>query len=209
MGYGDREWQLFSGNIARYEPAPRPDLPWADDEVFPPMEEGRVLGSDTPQRRYAWARGLTAMRKRMSELSQGRLVIGGKLIGFSGLVPGVVEEAWELLVRKQPLYVAGGFGGAARAVSDRLLGIERVEFTAEWAHQNIPDYKVAQEFYPQHDSKFHSLEQMGADIEAYGQNGLPAALNNGLNEAENQELIHCTDPQRIASLVLTGLGRFT
>jgi len=37
--------------------------------------------------------------------------------------------------------------------------------------------------------------------------GLAAALNNGLDEAENRELMHCTDPQRIAALVLTGMGR--
>ncbi|MGH8564905.1 MAG: hypothetical protein ACREXW_12810 [Gammaproteobacteria bacterium] len=42
------------------------------------------------------------------------------------------------------------------------------------------------------------------DIAVYGLMGLAAALNNGLDEAENRELIHCTDPQRIAALVLTG-----
>ncbi|MGH8510257.1 MAG: TIR domain-containing protein [Gammaproteobacteria bacterium] len=206
LAYGESEWKLFSGDIARYEQVPRPELPWTDDEVFPPGANGRVLGLDTPERRYAWARGLTAMRERITALSQARLVIGGKLTGFSGLVPGVVEEAWLSLKRKQPMYVAGGFGGAARAVSDRLQGIARVEFSEDWARQNIPDYEAARALYAKLGGEFHSMAQMGADIAATGPM-LAAALNNGLDEAENQELMHCTDPQRIATLMLIGMSR--
>ncbi|MGH8591925.1 MAG: hypothetical protein ACREXX_22205 [Gammaproteobacteria bacterium] len=208
LAYGESEWKLFSGDIARYEQAPRPDLPWSDHEVSPPGEGGRVLGSDTPERRYAWARGLTAMRERITGLSQARLVIGGKLAGFAGLVPGVVAEAWLSLKRKHPLlYVAGGFGGAARAVSDRLQGIARVEFAEDWPRSHLPDYDAAQALYAQQGGDFISMAQMGADIAVSGSMWLAAALNNGLDEAENRELMHCTDPQRIAGLVLTGLGR--
>ena len=207
LDYGENEWKLFSGDIADYDQGPRPDLPWSEDEVFPPGASGRVVDSDTPERRYAWARGLTAMRERITALSQARLVIGGKLTGFSGLVPGVVEEAWLSLKQKQPLYVAGGFGGAARAVSDRLQGIARVEFAEDWARSHLPDYDAAQALYAQQGGDFISMAQMGADIAVYGLMGLAPALNNGLDEAENRELMHCTDPQRIAGLVLTGLGR--
>jgi hypothetical protein len=81
LAYGDSEWKLFSGDIADYDQGPRPDLPWREDEVFPPGGSSRVVDSDTPERRYVWARGLTAMRERITALSQARLVIGGKLAG--------------------------------------------------------------------------------------------------------------------------------
>lgn len=207
LGYGDSEWRLFAGNVAKYEQGPRPDLLWSDDEVFPSTGGGRQLGSNTPQRRYAWARGLTAMRNSITAQSQARLVIGGKLTGFAGLVPGVVEEAWMSSVEKQPLYVVGGFGGAARAVSDQLLGIERDEFDDAWSVEHIQDYETALEFYAQDGEKFVSIMQMGKDMAACNQAGLAASLNNGLDETENRELIACTDPQRIAWLVLAGLGR--
>lgn len=207
LGYGDSEWKLFSGNIATYEPVPRPELPWSDEALFPPTHGGRVLGSDTPQRRYAWARGLTAMRERVTALAQARLVIGGKRVGFSGLVPGVVEEAWLSLMQQKPLYVAGGFGGAARAVSDRLLGIERAEFTEDWARQNLPEHEATRALYAQMGGDLPSMARVGADLAASGGAGLAQALHNGLDEAENRELLYCTDPQRIAGLVLTGLGR--
>ncbi len=207
LDYGDAEWRLFAGKIANYEEGPRPDLPWGDDEVFPPVAGGRQLGSDTPQRRYAWARGLTAMRSRMTALAQARLVTGGRLAGFAGMVPGVAEEAWSSLMQKKPLYVAGGFGGAARAVSDTLLGSERLEFADAWSRQHIPDYDAALELYAQGGGEFRSTVQMAGDIRACGATGLAPALNNGLDETENRELMASTDPQRIAWLVLAGLAR--
>jgi hypothetical protein len=207
LDYGENEWALFSGEIADYKSAPRPNLPWSDDEIFPLVVKGRVLRSDTPLRRYAWSMGLSAMRELITEHSQARLVIGGKLKGFAGLVPGVVEEAWISLRTKQPLYLIGGFGGAARAVSDRLLGRERPEFTEDWARQNIPDYDEAKAMYAKYGIEFHSLGRIGTDIEESGKAGLAMALNNGLNETENRELIHCTEPRRIIELTLTGLSR--
>lgn len=218
LDYGADEWDLFNkgteGNVAQYQPAQRPSLPWSDDEIFPLVAGKRVLGSETAQRRYAWARGLTSMRREITALSQIRLVIGGKLSGFFGVVPGVVEEAWLSLTQKQPLFLVGGFGGAARAVSDHLLkasgpgtGIERKEFIAGEGQTAIPDYDSVRALYTQHGGDFHPMEQMGADMAACATAGVAKALNNGLNEAENKELIYCTDAQRISQLVLTGLGR--
>lgn len=207
LDYGEDEWRLFSHKTADYDQAPRPDLPWSDDELFPPDGAQRKLPSDTPERRYAWARGLTTMRKRIGEKSQARLVLGGKLRGFAGLVPGVVEEVWLSLISQSPVFVAGGFGGAARAIADRLRGSTRPEFEAKWSRENVPDYEASRAFYFHSDVEFTSLEQMGQDIGERGALGLEAALNNGLDESENRELLLCTNPQRIAHLVLTGLAR--
>jgi hypothetical protein len=207
LGYGDPEWKLFAGNIARYEEGPRPDLPWSDDELFPPTAGSRAIGSDTPQRRYAWARGLSAMRSRITALSQARLVIGGRLAGFAGIVPGVVEEARLSISLSEPLFLAGGFGGAARAITAVLLGGSRSELLETWARHTVPDYEAAGALYEQHGGDFRSIEQMRADIVAHAADGPAKALKNGLDDAENVELMHATDPQRIARLVLTGIGR--
>jgi hypothetical protein len=206
LSYGEPEWKLF-GKIARYEEGPRPDLPWSDDAVFPPADGNRPLKSDTPQRRYAWARGLTAMRQRITTLSQARLVIGGRMEGFAGLVPGVVEEAWLSVTQKKPLYLASGLGGAARAVSDQLLGTPRAEFSDSFVIRRIPEYNASIALYGQYGGEFQSLERMGADFVSASQAGLAQALNNGLNDEENRELMSSTDAQRIALLVLTGLRR--
>ena len=147
------------------------------------------------------------MRTRITELSQARLVIGGKLKGYAGLLPGVIEEAWLSLIQKKPLYVAGGFGGAARAVSDLLQAQQRVEFEDEWARQNVPDYDKVLALYARHGGDLCLISKIGEDITTCTQDGLSKAFNNGLSEQENLELMHCTDAQRIAELVLTGLER--
>ncbi|MGH8551780.1 MAG: hypothetical protein ACRERS_00630, partial [Methylococcales bacterium] len=208
LDYGDSEWNLFTGDIADYQQAPRPELPWTDEELFPGGSTSRIFViDDTAQRRYVWARGLSAMREAITAKSQARLVLGGALNKFLGLIPGVVEEAWISLTKKHPVYIAGGFGGAARAVCDLLLGHEREEFSETWAEQKVPHYKVARELFDQYGGEFHSIEEIGRDIRAIAQHGLGSALHNGLDEAENRELMLCTDPQRVASLVLAGLTK--
>ena len=127
--------------------------------------------------------------------------------GFSGLIPGVVEEARFSITQRKPLYLAGGFGGAARAVCDLMLGLAREELSDAWATEKINDYDAAVALYHQHGGEFRSAQQMQADIAVLTNAGLAAALNNGLDEIENRELLRCTDAQRIAQLVLRGLGR--
>ncbi len=207
LNYGDSEMALFGGQVACYQEGPRPDIPWSDDELFPFMDDKRTLASDTPLRRYAWARGLTAMRELITTSSQARLVLGGKLAGFAGLVPGVVEEAWISLVQQKPLFLVGGFGGAAHAVCDLLRGTAREEFTTSWARQHIIDYDTAVDYYAEAGLEFCSLEAMGLGIANYAGQDLGQVLKNGLDERENHELMASTDVQRISGLVLTGLGR--
>lgn len=59
---------------------------------------------------------LTAMRKVTSDVSDARVVLGGKVTGFAGAFPGVAEEAALTAAQGKPLFIAGGFGGAATLV---------------------------------------------------------------------------------------------
>lgn len=207
LSYGEPELNLFEGKVAELKEEPHPELPWNDDELFPLTESGRIIASDTPERRYAWSRGLTRMRNHITELSEARLVIGGKLKNFSGLIPGVVEETWLSLTQKKPLYLIGGFGGAARAVVDLLSGKQRPEFSNEWSEQFVPDYDAALSLYGQHGGDLRTLEHVGSNIATNANTNLASVFNNGLSESENHKLLYCSDPQRIAQLVLTGLSR--
>lgn len=59
---------------------------------------------------------LTAMRKVTSDVSDARVVLGGKVRGFAGTFPGVSEEAALTANQGKPIFIAGGFGGAATLV---------------------------------------------------------------------------------------------
>lgn len=209
LTYGDAEWALFNGDCAEYQPGPRPNLPGSDDEIFPVVDGKRSLAADTPAKRYAWARGLTAMRQAITDMSGARLVLGGKTTGHTGLVPGVIEEAWLSLSQCQPLYLVGGYGGAARAVCDLLQGIARDEFSEDWAIGHINDYQAALAHHPDGAEPLPLLPAIGKTIAGLTESDLGQVLNNGLDDGENRELMACTDAQRIAELVLQGLGRLS
>ena len=73
---------------------------------------------------------LTRIREALPRFCNARLLIGGKTLrqspenpnGYIGDYPGTIEEALHTLRKGQPLYVAGGFGGAA-ALLARELGL--------------------------------------------------------------------------------------
>lgn len=205
LNYGEVEHALFDGGIARFQAGPRPDLPWSDNELFPLKGDKRDLGTTQPRQRYAWARGLSAMREAITHKSQARLVLGGKLTGFSGLVPGVVEEAWLSIQQRQPLYLAGGYGGAARLMCDALRGIHREEFHPGWAEKNISGYVAAMQCQPPGSQAPVTLEQIGQQLAAFANQDLGEVLQNGLGDSDNRKLMAATDAKEIAEWVLQGI----
>lgn len=61
--------------------------------------------------------------------------------------------------------------------------------------------------YERHERHVPTPEDLAAELKQAGRNGLAAALNNGLSDAENSELIASGDPQRAVALILEGLRR--
>lgn len=144
------------------------------------------------------------MREKITDLADARLVIGGKLENFSGIIPGVVEETCLSLKRGKPLFLIGGFGGAARAVCDQLRGRERQEFTDAFSARTVPGYEACKELFASNKSGFESMQDIGALLKTKASAPLSKAMNNGLNDADNLELMQCKDAQRIFELVMKG-----
>jgi len=74
------------------------------------------------------ARALHQIRQALPQYCDARLLIGGKTRrqstdipnGYIGQFPGIVEEALYTLRKGQPLFIAGGFGGAAALLAHEL-----------------------------------------------------------------------------------------
>lgn len=135
------------------------------------------------------ASALTELRRHMTEMTDARVVVGGRLTGYKGSAPGVVEEAVLAARREQPIYAAGGFGGAALSVA-RVLGAD----PKGWTPPGLPagaDDKGAR----------RSLEVL-AKVTA-GQ--VPG--HDGLSEDQRSALTATHRPGEIASLVVLGLSR--
>ncbi len=75
---------------------------------------------------------LTKMRIKMENNAHARIVVGGKMSGYSGRMPGIIEEFQIAMEAGHPVYVVGGFGGAARYIADVLSGEIAAESSYAW-----------------------------------------------------------------------------
>lgn len=125
-----------------------------------------------------WCVGLTVMRELMREQTDARIVLGGKLEGYKGAMPGVAEEALLAIKAKQPAFLVGGFGGCARDVAETLGIVD------PWAGSR---------------STWEGRELFSGYTDG--------DLNNGLTSVENRELAETKHVNRAVILVMTGLRR--
>lgn len=75
---------------------------------------------------------LTKMRVEMENNAHARIVVGGRMMGYSGIMPGIIEEFKIAIEADHPVYVVGGFGGAARYIANVLSGVTEVEDSFAW-----------------------------------------------------------------------------
>lgn len=224
-GYGEPELRLFNkrAELLRGEAPPESEIKTSLDNLFP-ATNGFRFKATTPEQRLAWTRGLTRMRAQMTRDANARIVIGGKIGRYSGLYPGIVEEAWMSLVAGRPLFLVGALGGAAEEVIDLLLQkegtkehlIHRIE-NADGAEETMRladdrGLKAIEQWDPaQHgalppiDGHWITPRAMIESIALIGASGLSKALNNHLTDEQNHQLFQSTDPDEIARLILLGL----
>jgi hypothetical protein len=205
--------------LARFIRVPRPDGVEAlepatfttDPAFFPPSSAAR---------RYAWARGMTAMRETQTKEVRARIALGGKIgptatatplptggrqvSWYSGRIPGVVEEVLLSMRAGQPVYLCGAFGGATTLVTQLLDGNVPKEFTWEFQRQ-APYSDEMRALYQTQGIPWWDYAEMAAFCAQTGVAGLSKA--NGLSDAENRELFRSRDLPRIVTLLLSGLQR--
>jgi hypothetical protein len=137
-----------------------------------------------PDQRDAPA-ALSAMRRYVTATTDARVLVGGKLAGYQGSMPGVIEEAIMSIESRQPLYVAGGFGGAALAASLRMDIVE------PWAPAGLPrDIEGAAV----------ALNRLRLAVEGAG------TVDDGLDAYQRAQLATTHRPGDIASITVTGLS---
>ncbi|MBF0135450.1 MAG: hypothetical protein H7833_11260 [Magnetococcus sp. DMHC-1] len=194
--------------------------PSLNPEIRPPND---ALG------RYLRSISLTAMRQEMHRTCQARILLGGKLTGYSGRCPGILEEAWLALQAGIPLFVLGGFGGCTARIAQALLGETPEEFSeiyqveqANKAHQakqtsastsplqKPPATSTLQELLATYRTEREKGDPL-AEVFDYQkvlhtlkEKG-PAGLNNGLLKEENERLFATPYLAEMIQLVIKGL----
>ena len=187
--------------------------PGVDEALDPSLVEDSPSSIEltSPARRYAWARGMTAMREQQSRETAARIAVGGKLgPGRAGRpedwhrsrIPGVLEEVLLSLENGRPIYLVGAFGGCTRAVLDVLDGRDRHELSWEW-QKHAPHAEGMRALYQQRGEGWLDYADMVSGLRRRGLDGLA----NGLTVAENRELGATRSAERIIELILEGLRR--
>lgn len=81
------------------------------DDIAKDVDKDSFLQPSTPQNKYIWSRCLTEMRTKSIDSSHARICAGGKLCGYNGKMPGVLEEILIAIDKNKPIYLLGAFGG--------------------------------------------------------------------------------------------------
>ena len=125
-----------------------------------------------------WGKGLTAMRHAMLHNTHARIILGGRVDKYKGVMPGIAEEAILSLRAKQPLFIMGGFGGCAKDIAESLNIVNAMGMP-------VRDLAGRKEF----------------DVFSFED------LNNGLTVEENIVLAQTPHVDQAIAMVLRGLFR--
>ena len=79
---------------------------------------------------------LTKMREIINANLDIKIAIGGKVTGFSGFYPGVLEEVYLALKDKKKIILVSSFGGIVEKITDLLKGQDVEELTFEYQLKN-------------------------------------------------------------------------
>lgn len=147
--------------------------------------------------RFLLATSMTAMRNQAENDANARILAGGKTAGFSGCMPGIMEELLIALNHKHPVYLIGGYGGAAGMITriiEKMNGVLTNAFLEDV--MVVPNYKTLLDYYKEKGMAIDYTILDGIKIEDF---------DNGLSVEQNLQLFHSVDIEEIVSLVLLGL----
>ncbi|VFN01328.1 MAG: hypothetical protein BECKG1743D_GA0114223_105682 [Candidatus Kentron sp. G] len=173
------------------------------DDVASDVDEDNFLPPSTPQNKYVWSRCLTGMRTKSIDSSHARICAGGKLSGYNGKMPGVLEEILIALDKKKPIYLLGGFGGVVGEVCKVLRGEPYPEpLTGGWQDMHNEGYSDLQKIARGHDrhADYDVIESTlkGIDIGEL-------AHGAGLEEKEYSRLMQTPFVDECIHIVVRGL----
>ncbi len=78
------------------------------------------------------AKNLTELREKVTKEMDIKIAVGGKITGYSGFYPGILEEVYLSIKAEKPTYLIGGFGGITKKIIDLLQGEDVRELTFEY-----------------------------------------------------------------------------
>jgi len=140
------------------------------------------------------------MRENMIKSCDVRICAGGKLAGYKGIMPGVLEEILIAAKLGLPIYLLGGFGGLTSKVCEVITtGNVPEELTLQWQIENNAGYKKMLDFADMQSSSYTVDYTKSMNIIK------KLDFRNGLSKEENIRLFRSHYVDEAVFLVLKGL----
>lgn len=193
-------WQAKYKKVAKFEKCNFPT------QIIPkklcPSDTKIFLPPSNAKNQYLWSKSLSEMREKMIKECDARICAGGKLIGYKGCMPGVLEEILIAIKYKKPLFLLGGFGGVVNYVCNAIeKGKIPEQLTKEWQIKSNCDYKMLLDYINNEDQAyFLGYEKLHEKLNYQN-------LNNGLSKEENDKLFNTQFIDEAIYLILEGLDR--
>jgi hypothetical protein len=152
--------------------------------------------------RYIFSECFSDMRIRMTSDSNARILLGGKQKNYLGYIPGIIEEAYQTLSAKKPIFLLGGFGGATKSLIKLFLGQTPGELTNDF--QFDTDFlKEFKEYCKDKSSINFDFDYL---ISFFQQHNIESiSKQNGLSIEENKILFESTNIHELVFLIIKGL----
>lgn len=150
-----------------------------------------------------WSESLTEMREEIVKKSNARILAGGKLCGYKGKMPGVLEEFWLSYKKDKPVYLMGGFGGCVHEICQLILGKGSRYLQFDWQK----DYNLGYESVQIELDKLGKLpEKLDSIVKKIEKIDIQDLANNArLSKEEYQKLMDSPFPDECFYIINKGL----
>jgi hypothetical protein len=165
---------IRAGRIIKVNPSPEFDH-WLDVKYeFAEKTQkeflDEVFKGETEKAKKIWADSLARMRETMSESVSGHIAIGGKINGYKGNYPGIMEEVVTTINLRKQVFIDDAFGGCSKMIGDLISG--KNTHSPVWLTSDLSEILINKSDYI-----FHSSSTGLQDI----QFGLKEWLVNKMN----------------------------
>ncbi|KAE8437444.1 TIR domain-containing protein [Vreelandella piezotolerans] len=167
------------------------------------VSENTFLPPDTPQNLYIWSRCLTEMRRSSILNSTARICAGGRVSGYKGKMPGVLEEIIIALEENKPIFLLGAFGGIVKDVCKAIIDKKTPDsLTLKWQVAHNAGYDELQKIASEQgfDAKYYEILKVLQNTQLSS-----LASLCGLDENEYKKLMTSPFIDECVHIVLKGL----
>lgn len=150
---------------------------------------------------------LSKLRAYIAKKSNVSIFLAGKINGYSGIMPGVLEEFLYALKYKHAIFLIGAYGGITSEIINLILykNYKTVLSNSKLINQRksfYDQYKKYQESEKNNEFDFDKIVKIIKSLKI-------SNLKNGLTKKENLILFKSDDPDLISFLILKGLKKLT